>query len=70
MRNEKPDADKNSHSGINRAFLAPEVLSGGPTTEKCDVWSVGAILHMLVVGEIDLRDQNSSFRTDDSKPVR
>mmetsp|Transcript_96461 Transcript_96461/g.249444 ORF Transcript_96461/g.249444 Transcript_96461/m.249444 type:complete len:180 (-) Transcript_96461:505-1044(-) len=33
-------------------FSAPELLSGGPYTEKVDMWSVGVLAHLLLTGEL------------------
>ena len=50
--------------GIDRSFLAPEIIlstnkqaSFEPITAKADVWSVGAILYVLITGGLkDLVD--------------
>jgi calcium-dependent protein kinase len=32
-------------------FMAPEVL-GGYYTHKCDIWSLGCVLYMLMTGKL------------------
>lgn len=32
-------------------FMAPEVLNGD-YTHKCDIWSIGCVLFMLMVGDL------------------
>jgi len=32
-------------------FMAPEVINGS-YTHKCDIWSLGCVLYMLVVGKL------------------
>ena len=39
-------------SGLNNVFFAPELKSGGNATAKADIWSVGVILYMIVVGKL------------------
>ena len=42
--------------GLNRAFFAPEVIEGGtaeqPVTVKADVWSIGALLYLMLSGSV------------------
>ena len=43
--------------GTNKVYIAPELLQKSQqqslsVSEKADVWSVGAILYMLVIGRI------------------
>ena len=49
--------------GIDRCFLAPELLLKNPyvpISPKADVWSVGVILYILITGEMkDLVDPAS-----------
>ena len=39
-------------SGIDRIFMAPELLAtkGSKITEKADSWSLGVILYILITG--------------------
>ena len=44
-------------------FLSPEVknnLSRAPVTAKADVWSIGAILYLLIIGEIYDKQVNNN----------
>ena len=42
--------------GLNRAFFSPEVKLGGtadnPVTFKADVWSIGALLYLMLSGSV------------------
>ena len=37
--------------GADRAFAAPELLTGAPTSERSEVFALGALLHQLVAEE-------------------
>ena len=39
-------------SGVNILFLAPEYYEGDDCDYKIDVWSIGAILYLLVTGGV------------------
>ena len=39
-------------SGIDRIFMAPEIVSGGEIGAKADVWSLGVMLYLLITGGI------------------
>ena len=40
-------------SGIDRIFIAPEIINGDTTvTEKADIWTLGVILYILIIGGI------------------
>lgn len=39
-------------SGVDRVYLAPEILTGGATNDKVDIWSLGVMLYFLVTGGI------------------
>ena len=43
-----------SSSGL-RWYLAPEVLDGGPTSVRSDVYSLGVLLHHLATGSFPVR---------------
>ncbi len=34
------------------AYAAPELLAGAEGDVRCDIWSIGALLHRLVLGEM------------------
>jgi serine/threonine protein kinase len=34
------------------AFMAPEVIKGEECDEKCDIWSLGCILFLILTGEL------------------
>ena len=44
-------------------YVAPEVIqsekNGATYTNKCDVWSLGAVLHEIIVGEYLVDDGNN-----------
>lgn len=40
----------NDISMYNPAYVAPEVIIGIPYSTKCDLWSIGCILYMLIGG--------------------
>ena len=49
--------------GLNKAFLAPEVLKTGTksvVTTKADVYSVGTILYSLLFKDLPLEDNFNS----------
>ena len=39
-------------SGIDRIFVAPEVINNRFVSEKADIWTLGVILYILIVGGI------------------
>ena len=41
--------------GLSSSFFAPEVVKGGTVTFKSDVWSIGAVLYLMVAGSVLLR---------------
>ena len=46
-------------SGVSNMFLAPEYYSGNRAEIKYDVWSIGAILYLLITGGVDHQIENS-----------
>lgn len=46
------------------AFVAPEIVLGSPYNEKCDMWSIGCLLYMLICGypPFSGKDHNDLFR--------
>ena len=34
------------------SFFAPELVKGGTVTFKTDVWSIGAVLYLMVAGSV------------------
>jgi len=41
--------------------MAPEVLSGNPYNEKCDIWSIGFMFYILLA--FDMPFVNDTFRS-------
>lgn len=54
------DLDKYGHTLRESAgspyWMAPEVINGDPVDTKCDIWSIGATVHELLVGKPPLWD--------------
>ena len=46
-------------SGVSNIFLAPEYYSGNDAHTKVDIWSIGAILYLLVTGGINNESEGS-----------
>jgi calcium-dependent protein kinase len=58
-----PDGDKKLHEVLGTPFyIAPEVLKG-TYSEKCDIWSLGVIVYMLLSGKAPFygRDDSAIF---------
>ena len=44
---------QNRISGVDRMFMAPEIVSGDSViTAKADTWTLGVILYLLVCGGV------------------
>lgn len=46
------------------SYVAPEILSKSPYNTKCDVWSIGIIMYLMIYGELPFYadDQKEQFR--------
>ena len=59
--NEKYPERQFQISGVDRLFLAPELYKKNEVSELNDVWSIGAILYLLVTGGIDDKKHEEKF---------
>ncbi len=53
-------------SGVDRIFIAPE-LNSFKMSPKCDVWSIGIIIYLLITGGINDKRHEEMF--DFKEPV-
>jgi serine/threonine protein kinase len=42
-------------------FMPPEIKDGKPASEKSDVWSLGVILYIMLVGRYPFSDETKTF---------
>ena len=47
---------------VTTSYMAPEVLEG-VFNEKCDIWSIGVILHILLTGSSPFKSKKSKEET-------
>lgn len=53
-----PDDDKMNMQAGSSSYIAPEVLSWGPLTEKSDVWSAAIVTYILMQGAFPFDGNN------------
>ena len=52
-----PDEPLNMIAGTP-GYIAPEIISKKPYDHKCDYWSLGVILFMLLAGELPFQHED------------
>ena len=54
--------DRQFHiSGVDRLFIAPELYKASEVSELNDVWSIGAILYLLITGGVNDKRHEEKF---------
>jgi calcium-dependent protein kinase len=55
------DYNKNLTSKVGTAYYVPPEILAGKYTEKCDIWSSGVILYILLSGEPPFNGSNDNL---------
>ena len=58
---QKHHDDKYHVTGVDRLFLAPELYMKHDESELNDVWSIGAILYLLITGGLSEKKNEETF---------
>jgi serine/threonine protein kinase len=58
----KSPTDKTRFQIGTPGYIAPEILLGQPYSFSCDIWSIGALMFVLLSAQLPFWDNNRSKR--------